>query len=427
MTLSFRKYINFNIYIFLFIFISFINLNASYLEVPVWQQDKSFLEFLEEEELPLDIYHNLDKQDKRQLEDIPSKSNYYILRDYETQKVLQVLIPLSVEVQLHIYKNRQSHKYFAELIPIEYQIKEQHAILEVEKSPYIDIRNKTNSNDLAMTFLKVFKNKINFKREIQKGDKIAILYNQYYRLGEPFGDIDFKIGMIESNSKRKYAISFNEKILNWKGETKKEEKFITPVKNPVISSPFSKRRWHPILRKYRAHSGVDFAARRGTPVYATAGGVVTFVGWKGGYGKVIKIKHNDSYLSLYAHLSRFKSGLTRGQKISQGQLIGYIGSTGYSTGPHLHFGIYYNEKAIDPMKVVSVTNIKKLKRQNYKKFLKLRTQYQIEIQKLIKDYKDGLAKSDKYTPMPLTCVYYTEEEMDYNSEELELSEEYLSY
>ncbi|MCM4450335.1 M23 family metallopeptidase, partial [Escherichia coli] len=108
-----------------------------------------------------------------------------------------------------------------------------------------------------------------------------------------------------------------------------------------------------ILKRYRAHLGIDYAAPTGTPVKSAGKGVVTFIGTKGGYGNVIQIKHDSGYMTLYAHLSRFAK-IKNGQKVNQGQVIAYVGSTGMSTGPHLHFGVYLNNKAINPASVVKI-------------------------------------------------------------------------
>jgi murein DD-endopeptidase MepM/ murein hydrolase activator NlpD len=131
---------------------------------------------------------------------------------------------------------------------------------------------------------------------------------------------------------------------------KRADKFGMPLRHVRISSRFTYKRWHPILHRYRPHLGTDFAARRGTPLLAVAPGKVIFAGRKGGYGKVVKIKHSGGYVSLYAHQSRIRA--KRGQRVKKGQVIGYVGSTGRSTGPHLHFGLYKNGRAIDPMKVL---------------------------------------------------------------------------
>lgn len=124
----------------------------------------------------------------------------------------------------------------------------------------------------------------------------------------------------------------------------------TPLRFSRISSRFSKRRYHPVLHRVRGHFGVDYAAARGTPVWAAAGGSVISAGRAGGAGNMVVLKHAGGLTTLYMHLSRFARGLHRGQKVKQRQLIGYVGATGLATGPHLHFGLKRNGRYIDPMK-----------------------------------------------------------------------------
>jgi len=150
----------------------------------------------------------------------------------------------------------------------------------------------------------------------------------------------------------KKKVTYTRRIMS----DKKNSKFIMPLRHVRVTSSFSYRRYHPILRRYRPHHGTDFGAKRGTPLLAVNDGKVIFSGRMGGYGKVIKIKHAGGYMSLYAHQSRLRA--KRGQKVKKGQIIGYVGSTGRSTGPHLHFGLKKNGKWINPMKVLRKKSIK---------------------------------------------------------------------
>ncbi|OYY82060.1 MAG: hypothetical protein B7Y34_03275 [Methylophilales bacterium 16-45-9] len=125
----------------------------------------------------------------------------------------------------------------------------------------------------------------------------------------------------------------------------------SPLEFTRVSSGFSVARYHPVLQKVRAHKGVDMAAPTGTRVKASGDAVVDFVGRKGGYGNVIVLKHNNGVSTLYGHLSRFAEGLRRGIKVSQGEIIGFVGMTGVATGPHLHYEFLLNGQHRDPMKV----------------------------------------------------------------------------
>ena len=127
----------------------------------------------------------------------------------------------------------------------------------------------------------------------------------------------------------------------------------TPLKYTRISSKFSYARFHPVHKVYRPHTGVDFAAPKGTPVHAVADGVVTFKGWGGGGGNTLKIKHANNMMTGYLHLSGFAKGIAQGSRVSQGQLIGYVGSTGTSTGPHLDYRVWKGGKPINPLAIPS--------------------------------------------------------------------------
>jgi murein DD-endopeptidase MepM/ murein hydrolase activator NlpD len=120
-----------------------------------------------------------------------------------------------------------------------------------------------------------------------------------------------------------------------------------------ISSYFTKRRFHPILKKHLPHHGIDYAAPRGTPVESSGDGKVVFAGWKRGYGKYIKIRHNAKYTTAYGHLSRIKKGMKPGKRVRQGDIIGYVGSTGRSTGPHLHYEVLVRGNYVNPFSVKS--------------------------------------------------------------------------
>jgi murein DD-endopeptidase MepM/ murein hydrolase activator NlpD len=147
-----------------------------------------------------------------------------------------------------------------------------------------------------------------------------------------------------------------------------------PVPGARISSYFSKRRFHPILKKWKAHNGVDYAARRGTPIHAAGNGKIIFAGRAGSYGNLIKIRHSGAYETRYAHMKSFRKGIRRGKYVKQGDIIGYVGTTGRSTGPHLHFELRKYGKPINPLKVVKVTT-KKLYGTPRREFLDLRDFY----------------------------------------------------
>ena len=190
---------------------------------------------------------------------------------------------------------------------------------------------------------------------IQKGDSFTVIYDEklidttHVGIGRIWG------AKFTHGGKDVYAIPYkqDDKIKYWEydGASLRKQLLKAPLKFSRISSKFSYSRLHPVHRVYRPHLGVDYAAPKGTPVHAVADGVVTFKGWGGGGGNTLKIKHAGNLMTGYLHLSRFAKGINQGTRVSQGQLIGYVGSTGTSTGPHLDYRVWKNGKPINPLSV----------------------------------------------------------------------------
>jgi murein DD-endopeptidase MepM/ murein hydrolase activator NlpD len=206
----------------------------------------------------------------------------------------------------------------------------------------------------TMALIKVF-GTVNFSRDIKSGDNFNIIVGPGEKKNE---EGPLLAAMIETNGKPQYIFRYQEGknvyYYNESGKSTKTSKFLCPLKYTRISSGYTKKRFHPILRKYRPHLGIDYAAPIGTPVKASASGKIVQAGWRKGYGKTITIKHNNSYKSQYAHLSSYAKGIKSGKKVKQGQLIGYVGSTGLSTGPHLDYRIYKKGKAVNPLRVTTM-------------------------------------------------------------------------
>ena len=199
---------------------------------------------------------------------------------------------------------------------------------------------------------------IDFARDLRKGDTFSLLYEELYIDGRPVRAGN--VLALEFRSRRagetirafRYTDSDGDTdYFTPDGRSLRREFMRNPLRFTRISSRFSKSRLHPVLRVRRPHRGVDYAAPRGTPVRATGSGRVSFAGRKGGYGKTILLAHGNAHTTLYAHLSRYAKGVRRGTRVRQGQVIGYVGSTGVSTGPHLHYEFRVNGVHRDPLTV----------------------------------------------------------------------------
>jgi murein DD-endopeptidase MepM/ murein hydrolase activator NlpD len=348
------------------------SLFASKVENFRWHDGEAYSMFLDRLNLPVSpLLNNLDDDDKKLVEEVRAGVNCQILRG-KNNELEQILIPLTDELQIHIYKDKDSYSF--ETIPIVYETKTEAFTLKTQYNPSIDIMHETGSRNLVGMFISAFQKSIDFTA-IQKGNEIAMIYEQKYRLGKPFSMPTLKAAMVQIHHKKHY-IYLNDDDRYYDEDGKQVENFLlaAPVKHARISSRFTLRRWHPILHKYRAHLGVDYAARPGTPIYAAASGVVIFCGRTRGYGNLTKIRHADGYVTLYAHQKKFRRGIRRGKRVRRNQVIGYVGTTGLSTGPHLHFGLYKNGRAINPLRVVQITT-KKLNKKQKAAFMKLKKNY----------------------------------------------------
>lgn len=324
---------------------------ASHVQSFKWKDGESFLTFLERKKLPLTLFYNLDEEDQKLTEDIPYNANCQMLIDSKNS-IHQILIPINDEIQLQIYLSPKK-RYSMHVIPIVSEVYKEVLYTQITSAPYDDILRTTGSKNLASTFVRMFKGRVNFKKDLKAGDPLVIVYDQKYRLGKPFSMPEVSGAMIEIGGTR-YAV-YRHKDGNFYDEKGAQfEKFIfkSPMRNARITSGFTKRRYHPILHRYRAHLGVDYGARSGTPILATGDGRVSFIGNSRGYGKTTKIRHSNGLVSLYAHQKSFKSGLHSGSIIKQGDVIGYVGSSGLSSGSHLHFGMYSGSTAINPLSVM---------------------------------------------------------------------------
>ncbi len=369
------------------IFVSF--LSASYLEELKWPKGETFLTFLEKNNLPLSIYYTLDKEEQELAAEIVAGVKYQVLKSEENQ-LEQVLIPIGEELQMHLKK--VNNEFVMEITPIVFQEEKRSVAIEIDHSPYVDILKATNNHGLANEFAQSFKGSVNL-RSLQKGDKLVLLFQQKRRLGKSFGSIKIDVSMLETAKRENYIFYYNENYYNQKGEELDNFLLTKPVNYTRISSVFTQKRWHPVLKKYRAHLGIDYAAPTGTPVRSAGNGKVIFVGTKGGYGKTIEVSHDGSYKTLYAHLNGFAKGIRGGQRVKQNQVIGYVGNTGMSTGPHLHFGLYRSNVAINPASVVKVAK-SALGGKEFKAFLSYTEDLKAQVHVALQSHEEPFKEED---------------------------------
>lgn len=204
---------------------------------------------------------------------------------------------------------------------------------------------------------------VDFQRDIRKDDSFAVLYETMQDSDGntvAYGDVLYASINLSGTNLPIYRYTTTEGTTDYfddRGRSAKKTLMRTPIDGARLSSGFGNRK-HPILGYNKMHKGVDFAAPTGTPIYAAGDGVIDYAGWNGGYGKYVRIRHNGEYATAYAHMKSIKKGIGKGKRVKQGQVIGYLGSTGRSTGPHLHYEILKNKKQVNPMKVKMPSGLK---------------------------------------------------------------------
>ncbi len=210
------------------------------------------------------------------------------------------------------------------------------------------------SHSMTMDMANIFGYDVDFAQDIRKGDEFDVVYEQKVVNGKAVGTGNILSARFTNRGKTYTAVRYTNKQGNTnyytaEGNSMRKAFIRTPVDFARISSMFSMGRKHPILNKIRAHKGVDYAAPRGTPIKATGDGKVLLAGRRGGYGNTVIIQHGDTYRTLYGHMQGFAKGVKTGGTVKQGQVIGYIGTTGLSTGPHLHYEFQVNGVHVDPL------------------------------------------------------------------------------
>ncbi len=227
---------------------------------------------------------------------------------------------------------------------------------EIRDSFYKSAKGVGIPDSIIMDFAYIFGWDIDFIFDVRKGDKFSVIYETEFSEGEKISSGDIVFAEFTNREKKYIAQRFFDNVqgkqyFNENGENVKKAFLRAPLDFAYISSHFNPNRMHPILHKIKAHNGVDYAAKRNTPVKASGDGVISFIGKQRGYGRTIEIKHGGNIKTLYAHLERFNSKLKQGSKVKQGDIIAYVGDSGQATGPHLHFEFWKGEIRTDPVKV----------------------------------------------------------------------------
>jgi murein DD-endopeptidase MepM/ murein hydrolase activator NlpD len=299
---------------------------------------------------------NLGKQAKPFKKIYPGQKLHFTFGSEGTDKLEIDKLELEQSITKSLFLYRDNDTFIVEETDRELDRISQVATGEINQSLFLAGQDAGMSDSLIMALAGIFGWDIDFALDIRNGDTFSVVYEELYLDGEKVGDGNIIAAEFVNNNETYRAYRYtdsNDKTEYYSpdGKSMRRPFMRTPVDLARISSHFNLRRKHPVLNKIRAHKGVDYAAPRGTAIKATGDGKVVHRGRKGGYGNTIILRHGNTYTTLYAHMSKYSKNTSVGSRVKQGQIIGYIGSTGLATGPHLHYEFRVNGLHRNPLKV----------------------------------------------------------------------------
>ena len=285
-------------------------------------------------------------------------------RDEQNQNRLHTLKLLKNKTEALLIEVQDDYKvngYKITSEPRELEIYHKHVFGRIDSSLYSAGLGAGLPMKLILEVVSIYRWSIDFAKDLWPGDHFTIIYEEKFAGNEKVGVGDILAIEFVNQGKELRAIRYEDKngtasYFTPDGHSLRRAFLRNPLPFSRVTSKFSKNRFHPVLKKWRPHKGVDYGASRGTPIMATADGRIVHKGKKGGYGNTIILQHNNfqhnkKYKTLYAHMSRFAKSVKKGSKVKQGQIIGYVGSTGFATGPHLHYEFRINGTHHDPLTV----------------------------------------------------------------------------
>ena len=267
--------------------------------------------------------------------------------------VINFVYPINNTTSIEIRKYQNTFKIIENVL----QLYKKEVVVKniIKNNLYSSATNVGVEPNIIIEFARIFGFEVDFQRDIRKGDWFEILYEKFEDDNNKVrdtGKIIYASMYVNGEEINLYNFKYNkfEDYFDIKGKSITKSLMKTPINGARLSSSFGMRK-HPILGYNRMHRGTDFAAPSGTPIMASGSGTVTRARWCGGGGNCVKIKHNSTYETIYAHMKAFAKGIREGKKVKQGQIIGYVGSTGLSTGPHLHYEVIVNGKKVNSQKL----------------------------------------------------------------------------
>ena len=303
-----------------------------------------------------EIINQYKKYDKPKQLSAGGKIDIIIERSFKksSNSILKFSIPITKSTTIEITKDELGQISSKKIITKLFK-KKTYAENIILNNLYSAATEAKINPDTIIEFARIFGFEIDFQRDIRKNDYFKIVYDKFFdEYGEfvKSGPIIYAHMSVNGREITLYKFGSDKNYGYFDINAKSVEKALmkTPINGARLSSPFGMRK-HPILGFNKKHNGTDFAARSGTPIMASGSGTVTAAKWCGGGGNCVKIKHNSTYETVYAHMKNFAKGIRSGKKVRQGDIIGYVGSTGMSTGPHLHYEVIVNGKKINSQKL----------------------------------------------------------------------------
>ena len=299
------------------------------------------------------IKENLSK--KTDINKLNTKQSIQITVDQTNNKIKEFIFQISNTEKIILSKTNEISKFNEEVLVLKLNKKIIYSENIILQSLYKAATDQNIPPNTIIEFARIYGFQVDFQRDIRKGDKFQIMYEIFIDNKDKIiqtGEILFANLKLSGQDNSLYY--FDKKDVqghyNKNGKSVQKALMKTPINGARLSSSFGMRK-HPIDGFNKMHRGTDFAAPKGTPIMASGNGIVKKAGWCGGGGNCVKIKHNSTYETVYAHMSKFARGIKKGVRVKQGQTIGYVGSTGKSTGPHLHYEVIVNGKRVNSQKL----------------------------------------------------------------------------
>ncbi len=326
---------------------------------------------------------NVDKKEKKLLlETILKNKSLKILKlnqnftfkidNLNKKKIIEFKIEIDKKNEILFKKSSVNNDYVSKKIKKNYTKNLVYKETVITNSLYDSAINLGIKPNVIIEFARLYGFQVDFQRDIWKNDSFQIIYEEFLNEDKEIVDtgiIIFANLNLQNTNLQLYKYEHEKNKIDYfdeNGKSIRKTLMKTPINGARLSSSYGKRK-HPILGYTKMHTGTDFAAPMGTPIMASGDGKVTKAGWCGGGGNCVKIKHNTTYQTVYAHMSKFGKGIKKGARVKQGQIIGYVGSTGLSTGPHLHYEVIENGRKINSQKL-KLPSGKILKGEERKKF-----------------------------------------------------------